>query len=51
MPSLKMTSILVIPKHREELSKIAHSKGLSMGALLRVLISDYLRQERRLAAG
>jgi len=36
-----------IPEHMAELSEVARSLGLSRGALLRMMIVQYLRKEQR----
>jgi hypothetical protein len=44
---LKFSGFDGIPEHMAQLGEIAKSLGLSRGALLRLLIAQYLRRESR----
>jgi hypothetical protein len=41
---LKLTSLMAVPAHMTQLRVIAHSRGLSSSALIRLLIAQELRR-------
>jgi hypothetical protein len=47
---LKLTTFDCVPEHMKKFTAIAHSKGLSRSALLRLMVAEYVRREAKTAA-